>query len=69
MEGVVNASSVDFVIVRPPLLTDDPTTGNIKIVGGHDKGHKITRGDLAQFLVDQLTTDENLNRAVVIANS
>jgi putative NADH-flavin reductase len=69
MESAVQASDLDFVIVRPPLLTDDPATGSIKIVGGEDQGHKITRADLAQFLVEQLTTDENLNQAVVIANS
>jgi putative NADH-flavin reductase len=69
MEGVVKASDLDFVIVRPPLLTDDPATGSVHIVGGEHKGHKITRGDLAQFLVDQLTSDENLNQAVVVANS
>ncbi|MBC7799897.1 MAG: NAD(P)H-binding protein, partial [Gemmatimonadaceae bacterium] len=54
MEAVVEASGVDFVIARPPMLSDDPETGSVRIVTDGDKAHKITRGDLAQFLVDQL---------------
>ncbi len=69
MESEVNASGLDFVIARPPLLTDDAATGSIHVVGKHDKGHKITRADLAQFLVDQLTSDQYLGQAVVVVNS
>lgn len=69
MEATVHDSGLDFVIARPPLLTEDPPTGSITIITGESKGHKITRADLAQFLVDQLTSDEHLGQAVVIANS
>ena len=69
MESKVNASGLDFVIARPPLLTDDPATGSVKLVGEGSKGHKITRADLAQFLIDQLSTDRHLGHAVVVANS
>lgn len=68
MEGEVTSSGLDFVIARPPMLSDDPETGSIKIITREEKGHKITRGDLAQFLVDQLQRDEHLGRAVVVAN-
>ena len=69
MEAAVRASGVAFVIARPPLLSDDPETGSVRIVTGEAKAHKITRGDLAQFLVDQLTTDDNLGKSVVVANA
>ena len=69
MEAAVTASGLDFVIARPPLLTDDPATGAYKIVPPTDKGHKITRADLADFLVAQLTSDEYLGQAVLVANS
>ena len=69
MESEVNTSGLDFVIARPPVLTDDPATGSIKLVDKESKGHKITRADLAQFLVDQLSNDQNLGQAVVVANS
>ena len=69
MEDAVEASHLDFVIARPPVLTEDPATGSIKIIAAGNHGHKITRGDLAQFLVDQLTSDQYLGQAVVVANS
>ena len=69
MESAVNASGVEFIIARPPLLSDSPATGAIKQITGDTKGHKITRADLAQFIVDQLISDQYLNQAVVIANS
>ena len=69
MEAAVSTSSLDFLIVRPPVLTDDPATGNIQIISGDHKGHKISRADVAHFLVDQLSSTQYLNQAVVIANS
>jgi putative NADH-flavin reductase len=69
MENTVQASGLEFVIARPPILTEDPATGSVIIVEAESKGHKITRADLAQFLVDQLTDDQFLGQAVVVANS
>ena len=68
-EAVVRASGVAFVIVRPAMLTDDDATGNVKVFQGHDTAHKISRADVAQFCVNQLTSDEYVGRAVTIANS
>ena len=68
MESVVTGSGLDYVIARPPLLTDDPAEGCTLVVAPDATGHKITRADLAQFLVDQLTCDDYLGQAVVVAN-
>ena len=69
MEAEVKASGVEWVLVRPPILTDEAATGSIKIITGEEVAHTITRADLAQFLVDQLTGDAHVGTAVVIANS
>lgn len=71
MEHDVATSGLDWVIVRPAILSDDPSTCKVSVYDpstGH-KAHKITRGDLAAFLVDQLAVDSYLGRAVTIANS
>ena len=68
-EAVVRASGIAFVIVRPAMLTDDAATGNVKVFQGHDTAHKIARADVAQFCVDQLTSDAHVGGAVTIANS
>ena len=69
MESAVQSSGLDFVIARPPILTEDSATGSITIVPHDHKGHKITRADLAQFLVDQLTDNQHIGKAVTVANS
>lgn len=70
MEEAVEASDLDWVIVRPAILNDDPATGNVRVYTSEsgDKARKITRADLASFLVAQLGTDEHLRHAVTIAN-
>jgi nucleoside-diphosphate-sugar epimerase len=68
-ESAVTASGLDYIIARPPILKDTAATGHINILSPNQTGHTITRADLANFLVDQLTTDANLNRAVTVVNN
>lgn len=68
MEDEVDASGLDFVIARPAALSDDPENGELKVVPEPQKANHTRRGDLAQFLVDQLTDDRYLGQAVTIAN-
>ncbi len=71
MEAMVDASGLDWIIVRLPFLSDDPATGNIHVFSA-DSGeiaHKLTRADLAAFMVAQLSSDEYLQKAVAVANS
>ncbi len=68
-EAAVVSSGLDYVIARPPILKDGPATGRISILGPTAIGHAITRADLASFLVDQLTSNANLGRAVTIVNT
>lgn len=68
MEAEVKQSGVEWVLVRPPLLTDKAATGAIRVFREHDVAHTITRADLAQFLVDQVESNLFVGSAVVIAN-
>ncbi len=71
MESTVRASGLDWIIVRPPFLTDGSATGHIQIFDAStdEKAHTITRADLAAFMVAQMSNDEHLHRAVTIGNS
>jgi uncharacterized protein YbjT (DUF2867 family) len=69
MEDAVKASGLDYVIVRPPILADDSPTGSVRVLGSGAIGHKITRADLANFLVDQLASNDHLGQSVTVVNS
>ncbi len=68
-EDAIRASSLEWVIVRPQALNDEPARGHIKAVtdlaGIH--GGKIARSDVASFVVDQLTIDTWLHRIPLIS--
>ena len=71
MEAGVEASGLDWVILRPAILSDDPAKGRVQVFDAStgEKAHKITRADLATFMVAQLSSDEHLHRAVTIGNN
>jgi uncharacterized protein YbjT (DUF2867 family) len=68
-EAAILASGIDYVIARPPILKDSSALGHVRILGPGAIGHTITRADLANFLVDQLETDTNLDCAVTVVNN
>lgn len=53
---VLAASSVEWVLIRPPGLTDGPPRGNVKSDATRATGGRISRDDLARFAV-LMTTD------------
>lgn len=67
-EDLIRASALDWTIVRPTVLNDKPARGGIKALtdlsGVH--GGTIARSDVAEFVVQQLTTDAWLRRAPLI---
>ncbi len=71
MESAVKTSKLDWIIVRPAILTDDEATGDIQIFDAEtdEKAHKISRKDVASFLVAQISDDKYLHQAVTIATS
>ncbi len=71
MEAIVDTSGLDWTIVRPPFLNDDPAKGDFHVFSAEtgETAHKLTRGDLAAFMVAQLSSDQYHQKAVAIANS
>ncbi len=67
-EAAIRASSLDWVIIRPAMLTTGRPRGRISattdLEGVH--GGKVARADVAQFVVQQLTSDTWLRRTPVI---
>ncbi len=71
MEAAIEDAPLEWVILRPAILTDDPATGNVRVFS-EDSGamaHNIPRADLAALMVDQLSTDDHLHKAVTVANN
>ena len=54
MEATVSATDLDWTIVRPPGLTDEPGRG-YRVARDEIQGRFCAREDLARMLLDQLT--------------
>lgn len=65
-EAVVRGSSLDWIIVHPPHLNDGPRTGQYRhgfpTTDTSIQG-KISRADVADFMLTQLTDDTYLRQA------
>ena len=57
-EAAIRANSLDWVIVRPAMLTNDPARGSVRAVTdlAGVNGGKIARADVARFVVEQVST-------------
>lgn len=67
-EAEIRQSNLDWVIVRPGLLTNDPAKGNYRVLtdlAGVTVG-KISRADVAAFVLQQLTDDHYLHQTPLI---
>lgn len=70
-EAIIRASSLDWVIVRPTSLTNGPHKGIYR--AGLEIGHwfrptTISRADVADFMLKQLTDDTYLRKTPGVAN-
>lgn len=69
-EELVRASDLDWVLVRPPLLTNGKLKGRYRT--GFDIPIKlfssVSRADVADFMLKQLTDDTYLRQAPTITN-
>ena len=69
-EAAVKQSSLDWTIVRPPYLTDGARTRAYRhgfpITDTSIKG-KISRADVADFMLEQLTHDTYLHQTVGVS--
>jgi putative NADH-flavin reductase len=65
-EEVIRASSLDWVIVRPGALTNGPRRGGYRhgsSIGSRLRTVRISRSDVADFMLDQLTDDTYVRAA------
>lgn len=69
MERDLAGTHIDWIVVRPAVLTNDQPTGQVRVLtrqaGG--KARSIARADTAAFMLDQLTSEKYLRQAVTIA--
>lgn len=67
--AVLEASSLEWVAVRVPRLTDGPATGSVKaFFGNPSPSMRVTRSDLADFMLEQVSRDEWLRMAPIVCN-
>lgn len=64
----IQAGGIDWVVVRPPRLTEGPVTGQYR-EGSLQLGpqHKIARADVAHFMLRQIGEDTYVRQAPFIA--
>ncbi len=68
-EELIRATKLDWVIVRPGMLTDGPETGVYRVItGGEYVAGKISRADVARFILQQLEQETYLRKAVVLSS-
>jgi putative NADH-flavin reductase len=64
-ENLIRESPVEWVIVRPALLTNGPHTGKYRsgfAAGDNSIRRKISRADVGDFMLRQLSTVENVRK-------
>ncbi|MEW6737827.1 MAG: SDR family oxidoreductase [Acidobacteriota bacterium] len=69
-ERIIAESNIDWVIVRPGVLTNSDKRGRFRY--GHHIGSflwtvRISRADVADFMLNQLTSDTSLRTALSVA--
>lgn len=64
-----DTNDIDWVCVRPTYLTNRAFTGKYRVQHQHcpKGGRKISRADLADFIVKQIDSDEFIHKKPVIA--
>ena len=70
MEPEVEASGLDWTLVRPGHLVNGERTGVVRLFepGDGEIAHKITRADVAAFMLDALANRSYIGQAVNIAS-
>jgi uncharacterized protein YbjT (DUF2867 family) len=64
-EALIRGSTLDWVIVRPVMLTDKPATGSVQALTDLSgvRGGSVSRADVAKFVVEQVTDNTWLRRS------
>lgn len=70
MEQEVMASGLDAMLLRAPILVDEPVTGKYRVIENEDylERLQVSRTDLAKFLIGELESRRWNNRIIAIAD-
>lgn len=63
---VIRNTSLDWVLVRPPRIVDGPATGKYRVLPDRVPSAKISRGDVAHFMLRCAHDDEWVGRAPIV---
>jgi putative NADH-flavin reductase len=68
--ATLSASGLDWTMVMPPMLTNGRATGRYRVDGEAlpRNGSKISRADVAEFMMQQIASREWVRRGVYIAD-
>ena len=66
METLIEESGLEYILLRPGFMVEDPARHDLQFAvgGGTPKQRTITYEDFAEFILDQVDSDEYLNKAV-----
>lgn len=69
MEKIIKESNINWTIMRPPRLLNSPVSGNYRTTadGFLNNGLKISRADVAHFIVHNLTNETIFRKVVEVA--
>ena len=56
-------SGLDYTVVRPGRLTDDPGTGRVQLAESLEGGGEVTRDDVAAVIAEVLTADNTVGKS------
>ncbi len=62
-DKVVSESGLDYTIVRPGGLTDEPGTGRVQIAEQLETGGSVSRDDVAAVIAEVLVADNTIGKA------
>jgi putative NADH-flavin reductase len=64
----IRASDLDWTLVRVPMLTDDPPSGDLRIgYLGKGAGTRVSRADLATFMLQEVAANRYIRQAPIIS--
>ena len=66
-DKLISESGLDYTIVRPGRLTDDPGTGRV-IIGDLETGGRVTRDDVAAVIAEVLVADNTIGKSFDLFN-
>lgn len=69
MESIIKKSDANWTIMRPPELTDKPLTGHYRIAINTflKDGLKVSRADLAHFMINNIANETTYRSTIEIA--